>query len=143
MAKVLAQEWTSRALSFNRYLELGGYAMLGLGVGSEVPPVYRATGCSHCDYQGYKGRLSLLELLKFDQFSSNLRHVKRIPMAGSTTMVSELRYFNALCVFSEQGQLTLCDLNGIKQVKKYVGLIGKTGDNDEAQNSTFQIEERQ
>ena len=64
-------------------------------------------------------------------------------MAGSTTMVSELRYFNALCVFSEQGQLTLCDLNGIKQVKKYVGLIGKTGDNEEAQNSTFQIEERQ
>ncbi|HCN87853.1 MAG TPA: secretion system protein E [Oxalobacteraceae bacterium] len=37
-----------------------------LGLKSDDPPVtiYRATGCDHCDYQGYKGRLSIMELLK-------------------------------------------------------------------------------
>ena len=40
--------------------------ILGLGAGSETPPAYRATGCERCEHQGYRGRLSLLELLRFD-----------------------------------------------------------------------------
>ena len=40
--------------------------LLGLSIGSEAPPVFRAIGCSSCERQGYAGRLSLLELLKFD-----------------------------------------------------------------------------
>ena len=40
--------------------------LLGLSIGSEAPPVYRPVGCSTCEQQGYSGRLSLLELLKFD-----------------------------------------------------------------------------
>ena len=40
--------------------------LLAIGAGSEAPPVYRAVGCQHCDHTGYKGRLSLLELLRFD-----------------------------------------------------------------------------
>ena len=40
--------------------------VFGIGIGSEVPPVYRSKGCVHCEHRGYKGRLSLLELLKFD-----------------------------------------------------------------------------
>lgn len=30
------------------------------------PPVYRAAGCGRCAYTGYRGRLALLELLRFD-----------------------------------------------------------------------------
>jgi type II secretory ATPase GspE/PulE/Tfp pilus assembly ATPase PilB-like protein len=41
--------------------------LLRLGVGSEAPPVYKAKGCSKCDHTGYKGRLALLELLRFDR----------------------------------------------------------------------------
>jgi type II secretory ATPase GspE/PulE/Tfp pilus assembly ATPase PilB-like protein len=28
--------------------------------------LYRAVGCDHCDYQGYRGRLAIMELLKLD-----------------------------------------------------------------------------
>jgi type II secretory ATPase GspE/PulE/Tfp pilus assembly ATPase PilB-like protein len=41
--------------------------LLRLGVGSEAPPVYKAKGCSKCDHTGYKGRLALMELLRFDR----------------------------------------------------------------------------
>ena len=40
--------------------------ILGLDGGSEAPTVYRARGCDRCEHQGYRGRLSLLELLRFD-----------------------------------------------------------------------------
>lgn len=36
-----------------------------LGIDAAVT-LYRAQGCEHCEYQGYKGRLALLELLKMD-----------------------------------------------------------------------------
>jgi type II secretory ATPase GspE/PulE/Tfp pilus assembly ATPase PilB-like protein len=29
-------------------------------------PIYRAAGCERCDFQGYKGRIALMELLKMD-----------------------------------------------------------------------------
>jgi len=38
-----------------------------LGVKVDRPPtVYRAVGCDHCDYQGYRGRLAIMEILKLD-----------------------------------------------------------------------------
>jgi general secretion pathway protein E/type IV pilus assembly protein PilB len=39
--------------------------LLGLASG-ETAAVFRAVGCEQCDYQGYKGRQSILELLKVD-----------------------------------------------------------------------------
>ncbi len=33
----------------------------------EPATLYQAEGCVHCDYQGYKGRLALLEILRFDE----------------------------------------------------------------------------
>jgi type II secretory ATPase GspE/PulE/Tfp pilus assembly ATPase PilB-like protein len=38
-----------------------------LGVKPDRPPtVYRGVGCDHCDYQGYRGRLAIMEILKLD-----------------------------------------------------------------------------
>jgi len=38
-----------------------------LGVKSDKPPaIYRAVGCDHCEYQGFRGRLAIMELLKID-----------------------------------------------------------------------------
>ncbi|MGA8055873.1 MAG: ATPase, T2SS/T4P/T4SS family [Burkholderiales bacterium] len=34
--------------------------------GGDRPTVYRAVGCDQCDYQGYRGRLAIMELLKLD-----------------------------------------------------------------------------
>jgi type II secretory ATPase GspE/PulE/Tfp pilus assembly ATPase PilB-like protein len=33
---------------------------------TKPPALYRAVGCDHCDYQGYRGRLAIMELLKVD-----------------------------------------------------------------------------
>jgi general secretion pathway protein E/type IV pilus assembly protein PilB len=38
-----------------------------LGVKADKPPViYRAVGCDHCEYQGYRGRLAIMEILKIE-----------------------------------------------------------------------------
>jgi len=38
-----------------------------LGAKTDRPPtVYRAVGCDHCDFQGYRGRLAIMEILKLD-----------------------------------------------------------------------------
>lgn len=42
--------------------------ILGVGGKEALEPLtlYRATGCDRCDHQGYKGRISILEILKLD-----------------------------------------------------------------------------
>jgi len=38
-----------------------------LGVPPEHPPMlYRAVGCDQCEYQGYRGRMAIIEILKMD-----------------------------------------------------------------------------
>ena len=38
-----------------------------LGTNSDrAPTIYRSVGCDHCDYQGYKGRVAIMEILKMD-----------------------------------------------------------------------------
>lgn len=39
--------------------------LLGIPEGQNVQ-LYQSTGCERCDFQGYKGRISILELLKMD-----------------------------------------------------------------------------
>jgi general secretion pathway protein E/type IV pilus assembly protein PilB len=40
--------------------------LLGHKGDAKPPTLYRAVGCDHCDYQGYRGRLAIMELLKID-----------------------------------------------------------------------------
>jgi type II secretory ATPase GspE/PulE/Tfp pilus assembly ATPase PilB-like protein len=40
-------------------------ALLG-NLGDRSPKLYRGVGCDQCDYQGYKGRMAIMELLKMD-----------------------------------------------------------------------------
>jgi type II secretory ATPase GspE/PulE/Tfp pilus assembly ATPase PilB-like protein len=40
--------------------------LLGVKPDAKPPTLYRAVGCDHCDYQGYRGRLAIMELLKVD-----------------------------------------------------------------------------
>jgi general secretion pathway protein E/type IV pilus assembly protein PilB len=39
--------------------------LLGLSP-NEAAALYRAVGCEQCDYQGYRGRQSIIEILKID-----------------------------------------------------------------------------
>jgi len=40
--------------------------LLGLADDAPPPTLYRASGCEHCEYQGYKGRQAIMELLRMD-----------------------------------------------------------------------------
>jgi general secretion pathway protein E/type IV pilus assembly protein PilB len=44
----------------------GDSKLLGVKPDAKPPTLYRAVGCDHCDYQGYRGRLAIMELLKVD-----------------------------------------------------------------------------
>jgi len=64
--------------------------------------VYRSGGCEHCDHQGYKGRLALLEILKIDPELDEL-------IARRATM----RELNTMAV--KKGFLTLAD-DGVRTI---------------------------
>ena len=40
--------------------------LLGLAAEQPRPLLYRANGCARCDFQGYRGRLAIMELLRID-----------------------------------------------------------------------------
>ena len=40
--------------------------LLGLADDAPPPTLYRANGCEHCEYQGYRGRQAIMELLRMD-----------------------------------------------------------------------------
>ena len=40
--------------------------LLGAGAGAPAPVLYRAVGCEACEYQGYRGRQALMEILRMD-----------------------------------------------------------------------------
>jgi type II secretory ATPase GspE/PulE/Tfp pilus assembly ATPase PilB-like protein len=71
--------------------------LLRLGVGSEAPPVYKSKGCRQCDHTGYKGRMSLMELLRFDREIDDLvarqattREIHKVAMTkGFTTLADD------------------------------------------------------
>jgi len=65
--------------------------LLGLGVGSEAPPIYRPVGCAQCGHQGYSGRLAIMELLKFDSEIDEL--VARRATAREITKVARTKGF--------------------------------------------------
>jgi type II secretory ATPase GspE/PulE/Tfp pilus assembly ATPase PilB-like protein len=41
--------------------------VLGMTASDPPPLIYRAKGCIHCDNQGYRGRIAVMELLRFDR----------------------------------------------------------------------------
>ena len=54
----------------------------------DIPNIYRATGCEKCEYIGYKGRISLLEILRVDEDIDELI-VKRASNREITNMALE------------------------------------------------------
>ena len=40
--------------------------LLGLDTEGEAAPIYRANGCPRCEFQGYRGRFAMMEVLKLD-----------------------------------------------------------------------------
>jgi general secretion pathway protein E/type IV pilus assembly protein PilB len=40
--------------------------LMGVVGGQPAPILYRSAGCDHCEYQGYRGRIAIMEMLRLD-----------------------------------------------------------------------------
>ncbi|MGI9332252.1 MAG: GspE/PulE family protein [Gammaproteobacteria bacterium] len=80
--------------------------LLNLTEEAPQPPVYRAVGCKHCDQTGYRGRMALMELLRFDDSIDEV-----VARRGTASEV--------LKVARERGFKTMAD-DGARRVKEGV-----------------------
>ncbi len=70
--------------------------LLGLASDAPAPTLYRASGCEHCEYQGYRGRQAIMELLRLDADLDELvarratmREVKQTALAKGFRTLAE------------------------------------------------------
>ena len=63
---------------------------------AERPLIYRASGCERCDFQGYKGRLAIMELLRMNSDLDEL--VARRSTAREIRHLADRQGFEALAV---------------------------------------------
>ena len=92
--------------------------ILGLEAGSKTPPVYRARGCERCEHQGYRGRLALLELLRFDAELDAL-----VARGASTLDISKAAAARGFRPLAEDGvRRVLEGLTSLDEVSRVVDL---------------------
>ena len=98
--------------------------ILGLGTGPEgpeTPPVYRAAGCAGCERQGYRGRLSLMELLRFDTGIDEL-----VSRRATTREISKAAYAKGFRSLADDGiRRVLEGLTSLEEVSRVVNLTDR------------------
>ena len=97
--------------------------ILGLDTGPERPPAYRAGGCGRCEHQGYRGRLSLMELLRFDA------EIDELVSRGATTReIAKAAGAKGFRPLAEDGiRRVLEGLTSLEEVARVVDLTGRIG----------------
>ena len=70
--------------------------VFGLAADAPPPTLYRASGCEHCEYQGYRGRQAIMELLRMDADLDELiarratmRDIKQMALAKGFRTLAE------------------------------------------------------
>ena len=97
--------------------------ILGFDAGTKAPPVYRARGCERCEHQGYRGRFSLLELLRFDAEIDEL--VSRHAPTREISKAATARGFRPL---AEDGIRRVREgLTSLDEVSRVVDLTDRAG----------------
>ena len=98
--------------------------ILGLEAESERPPVYRARGCERCEHQGYRGRLSLVELLRFDAGIDEL-----ISRGATTREISNAARAKGFRPLAEDGIRRVREgLTSLDEVSRVVDLTARIGE---------------
>ena len=98
--------------------------ILGLDPGAEAPPVYRAAGCAHCDHRGYRGRLALMEVLRFDAGIDEL--VSRSATTREIAKAARARGFRPL---AEDGiRRVLEGLTSLEEASRVIDLTDRIGE---------------
>jgi len=76
----------------------------------ENTPIFRPVGCKHCNYQGYRGRKGIYELIEINEKLRNLIHEQ----AGEQQLLAEARKNSAS--ISDDGRQ--CVLDGITSMEE-------------------------
>ena len=70
--------------------------LMGIVSGQPAPILYRAAGCDHCEYQGYRGRIAIMEMLRMDNDLDDLisrrapqREIRNLAMEKGFRPLSE------------------------------------------------------
>ena len=97
--------------------------ILDLEPDSETPPVYRAGGCDRCEHQGYRGRLALLELLRFDAELDEL-----VACGASTLDISKAAAAQGFRPLAQDGIRRVQEgLTSLDEVSRVVDLTARVG----------------
>ena len=98
--------------------------ILGLDAGPQPTPVYRPRGCDDCEHQGYRGRLALLELLRFDT------ELDELVARGATTLdIAKAAAARGFRPLAEDGiRRVLEGLTSLDEVSRVVDLTDRVGD---------------
>jgi len=83
-------------------------------------PLYRAVGCEHCGFTGYKGRIAIIETLKFDVGLDEL-----IARRATQRDITEYAVANGFVPIAEDGLRRVRDgLTTIDEVARVIDLTG-------------------
>ena len=94
----------------------------------DVPTLFRAVGCPHCNYKGYKNRIALMELLRIDSDMDDL--IARRATARELKNVALARGFRPL---AEDGiRRVLEGKTSLAEVARVVDLTGRISFEDES-----------
>ena len=97
--------------------------VLGLEAEPAPPVVFRAAGCDRCEHHGYRGRLALLELLRFDAEIDDL--VSRRATTREISMAATAKGFRPL---AQDGiRRVLEGLTTLEEVSRVVDLTDRVG----------------
>ena len=95
--------------------------ILDLETEPETPTVYRAGGCDRCEHRGYRGRLALLELLRFDAELDEL-----VARGASTLDISKAAIAKGFRPLAQDGIRRVLDgLTSLDEVSRVVDLTGR------------------
>ena len=97
--------------------------ILGFATESTPPAVYRPGGCDRCEHRGYRGRLSLLELLRFDEDIDEL-----ISRRATTREISTAARAKGFRLLADDGIRRVSEgLTSLDEVSRVVDLTDRVG----------------
>ncbi len=95
--------------------------VFGLDNPKPAPVIYRAAGCERCNYQGYRGRIAIMELLRVD---SDIDYL--IACRSPTRDIRELAVKNGFRSLIDDGLRRVLDgSTSIEEIGRVVDLTGR------------------
>lgn len=95
--------------------------LLNLKISDKQQTIYRAKGCPECDNQGYKGRISIIEVLKFDADMDEL-----VARHGTPKELMRMALSKGFKPLADVGTVRILDgTTSLEEVARVVDLTGR------------------